>query len=244
MAIDPTARFERQRQLAKQEQGAATQQAQDAMARRYAAMGRTNSGAAIKGERMLQQQSNEALQKRLQGIQDSQDTEELRRQEIDEGRKFQTSEREASQGFSRGEREAGQLFGADQAKLAREFATSERLGGQDFQSGEAAKQRGFISGEREAGQKFQTSERLSSQDYATLERKAGQLFAHEQAGLQRGFQAMLQNESLKQQAAQFDKQFELDQRVTQFNMDMADNESNDWFSQLGRWGTKVWKGWT
>lgn len=233
MAIDPTARFERQRQLAKQEQGAATQQAQDAMARRYAAMGRTNSGAAIKGERMLQQQSNDVLQKRLQGIQDSQDTEELRRQEIDDARKFQTSEREASQGFSRGEREAGQLFGADQAKLAREFATSERLGGQAFQSGEAGKQREFI-----------TKERLGSQEFATGERKAGQLFAHEQAGLQRGFQAMLQNESLRQQASQFDKQFELDQRVTQFNMDMADNESNDWFSQLGRWGTKVWKGWT
>lgn len=226
--IDPNARFERQKTLAKQESNAEAQQAKDALARRFAAMGRTNSGAAIKNEQQINRASNDALQKRLQSVQDAQDTEALRRQEIEEGRKFQTSEREASQLFARGEREGSQGFAADQARLGREFATSERLGSQNFASGEAQK-----------GRDFSREERLGSQSFAADQAQLGRDFQHNENLYAR----RLQREAMSEQIRQFEKSFAEDQRVTNFNMDMARSEAGkkDILAKLGDLTTKGWK---
>lgn len=256
MPIDPNARFERQRQLAKQEQNAESQQAKDAVARRFAAMGRTNSGAALKTERQIDQQSGDALQRRLQSIQDSEDTEGLRRQEIDEGRKYQTSEREASQLFGRGEREASQLFSrgeregsqgfmADQSRLGREFARGERLGGQEFASGEAAKQRGFQTSERLGSQQFASGEREAGQRFAAGEAQLGRDWQHNENLYSRRMQERLADRAFLEQVRQFDQSFEMDKRVTDFNMDMARTEANkkDIFGRLGEFGTDFYRGW-
>lgn len=204
--IDPNARFDRQRGIAKQEQTAANQEAKDAMARRFAAMGRSNSGAAIKSERIVDKEGNDALQKRLTSIQDVQETDQLRRQEIEEGRKYQTSEREAGQGFL-----------STQNQLGREFTTSERLGSQGFAGEQALKQRDFI-----------TKERMAGQDFSKGERVAGQEFSMGESKLMRDFQAMqnqanrtLQRLAMDQSVSQFDRSFAEDQRVTNFNMEMA-----------------------
>jgi len=231
--LDPNARFERQRLLAKQEQNQANQQASEAMQRRLAAQGRLNSGSAIKGEQKIQNAGNQVLTKRLGEIQDAQEGEQLRKQEIEEGRKFTTAEREASQ-----------AFGADQARLSREFTTSERLGGQDFSEKLMGKQQAFATSERLAGQDFASNEAGKNRAFSTSERKASELYQHEQNSLQRGFQAMMQNEQLKQQLDMFNKQFALDEEVTRFNMDMAKSEANkkDIFQRFGDVWTNVYKG--
>jgi hypothetical protein len=218
MRIDPNARFERQKQLAQQESNAEKQVAKDALARRFAAMGRTNSGAAVTNERLVEREAGDALSRRMQGIQDAQDTEGLRRQEIEEGRKYQTSEREASQLFSRGEREGSQGFMADQAKLGREFATSERLGSQQFASGEAQK-----------GRAWQSEENYQNRN------EQRKMF-----DIQHNLAALQYEEAIRQ----FGKTFDEDQRVTNFNMDMARSEANkkDIFQNLGGWFTDFYKG--
>ena len=232
--IDPNARFERQRTLAKQESNAQAQEAKGAMQRRFAAMGRLNSGAAVKNEQQINQQSNEALQKRLQAVQDAEDTEGLRRQEIDEARKFQSSEREASQSFA--SREAG---------LGREFSRGERLGSQDFAAMQADLQR-----------KYGTSEREASQVFAKGQQEAGFKFANWQGQIARSHDASqndanraIQREAMTEQTRQFNKQFglqfdqyKLDKLISEFNMNKANAGSNDWFSRIGDTGTGLFKG--
>lgn len=86
------------------------QTAGDALQRRFASQGMLNSGAYAK---TAQQQDVELAGKEAEATQmvDFQEAQEARRrQEIEEARKYQTGEREASQGFARGEREGGQQF--------------------------------------------------------------------------------------------------------------------------------------
>lgn len=215
--IDPNARFQRQKDIAKQEQNAETQAAKDAMARRFAATGRLNSGAALKKETQINQLGGDALQRRLQGIQDSQDTEALRRQEIEEARKFQSSEREASQMFGRGEREASQGFASEQANIGRNFATAERKGSQDFSKEMNKDQQSFSREERQSGQQFQSWQNELSRS--------------------------LQRLAMDTQVSQFNQQFSEDKRVTDFNMKMAEAEANkkDIFGRLGDFGTGMYK---
>jgi len=74
-------------------------------------------------------------------------------------------ENQRAREFATSERMGGQTFAAEQAGLGRQFQTSERLGGQGF----AAEQAGL-------GRQFQTSERLGGQDFSAA-----------QAGLNRAF---------------------------------------------------------
>lgn len=246
-ALDPNARFKRLKEEAKRETTAQTQQAQEALKRRFAALGLQSSGAAIKQEQLAQEAGQTALQRRLEGIQSAQETEQLRRQEIEEGRQF-----------ARGEREASQKFGAEQAKLAREFQTGERTAAQLFGAEQAL-----------LGREFAKGERLSAQDFAALQNKIQREFASDEALKQRGFtaeQAQLardiqidqfakqlefQKESRAIQESQFGqqmdlaiKQFNLDEEITRYNQALAEAEASKKtiFDSLGDFGTDIWKG--
>jgi len=219
LRIDPNARFDRQKEIAKQEQNAQQQAQQDAMSRRFAAMGRLNSGAAVKSEKLVNQQNSEALNKRLQGIQDVQEDEALRRQDIEDQRKFQTSERLGSQDFA-----------ATQADLGRKFQTSERMGSQDFASLQADIQRKYGTSEREAAQAFAGDEAAQQRYFANKQREAGELFQKKYVLSPQHEQFVAQ---LAQQMEQFQKQYELqekqfaeDKSSTAFNKRVAEHEMN------------------
>jgi hypothetical protein len=129
-----------------------------------------------------------------------------RLEEIDQGQKFQTSERLGSQGFMSGEN-----------KLGREFTTSERLGSQTFSSGEADKQRGFITGERVAGQQFQTSERGAAQQFAREERGGSQAFSQSE---------QLRMEELQKRGIVIaEKELVLNDEISRANLEMAKDTS-------------------
>jgi len=196
--IDPDARFKKLKLEAKQESTASTQAKKEALNRRFAQSGLLSSGAAIKQENIADKQGQSALSRRLSDIETSQEDSALRRQEIEKGRQFQTSEREAGQsfgssqadkqrGFISGERQAGQKFAGEQAGISRKFAgdqadlqrgflTGEREAGQEFGAGQAGLQREFITGEREAGQTFASDQAGEQREFITGERQAGQTF--------------------------------------------------------------------
>lgn len=246
-ALDPSARFKRLKEEAKRETTAQTQQAQEALKRRFAALGLQSSGAAIKQEQLAQQAGQTALQRRLGDIQSAQESEQLRRQEIEEGRQFARSEREASQ-----------AFGSEQAQLQRAFQTGERTASQQFGAEQAL-----------LGREFAKAERLSQQDFAALQNKIQREFASDEALKQRGFtaeqaqlardlqaeqfasQLLFQRESRDIQQSQFAqqmdlaiKQFNLDEEITRYNQALADAEASKKtiFDRLGQYGTNFFGG--
>lgn len=116
-------RFEKAKSRAKQETFASKQAAQEAINRRFAQMGMQGSGAAIKQQSLIDQQSEEELGKRLEGISGMQEQELSRQNEIKQAREYQTKEREA-----------GQEYGSSMLKKQQDYATKEREAGQGFAS--------------------------------------------------------------------------------------------------------------
>lgn len=110
-----------------QTEGRQLQQEQDALSRRFAAIGGLGSGASIKADQMASQESSRRLSQGKQALGVAEADERFKQEEIEKGRAFQTSERVGSQDFAAG-----------QAGLQRQFQTGERLGGQEFQSSENA----------------------------------------------------------------------------------------------------------
>jgi hypothetical protein len=121
--IDPMTRFEKAKSQAKQETFASKQAAQEAINRRFAQMGMQGSGASIKQQSLIDQQSEEELGKRLEGISGMQEQEIGRLNEIKQAREYQTKEREA-----------GQEYGNLMLKKQQDYATKEREAGQGFAS--------------------------------------------------------------------------------------------------------------
>lgn len=130
--IDPDARFRRLKEQAKREGSSQIKQAEGALARRFAAQGLTGSGAQIKAEQQVRNEAQGAIGRRLGEIENLQESEALRRQEVEEGRKYQTSEREAGQKFASGQQSLQnkfqmgllgkqQQFSAQQNELARQL---------------------------------------------------------------------------------------------------------------------------
>lgn len=130
-------RFEKAKSQAKQETFASKQAAQEAINRRFAQMGMQGSGAAIKQQSLIDQQSEEELGKRLEGISGMQEQELSRQNEIKQAREYQTKEREAGQeygnlmlqrqqDYATREREAGQGFVSAQSKSAQDYAASQQ----------------------------------------------------------------------------------------------------------------------
>jgi hypothetical protein len=210
--LNPMARFERARSRAKQETTAETQQAKDALARRYAAMGMQASGSAIKTEQQVQEAGSKQLGQRLEGIQGAEEQEVQRLDEVKQARDF-----------AKGEREAGQAFGAEQAAIQRKFASDEAKYGREFATKQMKESQEFAKSERAAGEQFSTSMLEKQQEF--------QKFAM-------GEQAAQWREQMDLAL----KQFEMDAAVTEFNKKMSQSEANKkgFFEKVGDLGTSYW----
>ena len=102
---------------------------------------------------------------------------------------------------------AGAQLQMEEAQRNRDFATSERLGGQEF-----------ASGERAAGESFAKGERLGAQGFSKQLFDADMKFKTKSANIQQS--------QFGQQMKMAMKQFKLDEKVSMFNMDMAEKMWN------------------
>lgn len=211
-AQDQNDEFDIARKRAKREANAALQGQQDALKRRFATLGNLNSGARLK----LEQKAQDSVQRRLgeanETIGAAERAEDRRRQEIAEGRKFQSSEREASQGFA-----------AQQAEL-----------GRNFTSQEAALQRKYLTGERLSSQEFAALQNATQREFATREREASEGFASKQNEIGRAQQKELFQKEMEQRLAAFNEQvrqfnetFSEEVRVTDANLETARKQLED-----------------
>jgi len=213
-----TRRYELLRKRARQETQASTQAQQEALRRRFASIGSLGSGAAIKSEQLAAEAGAKQYRKAAEDIGMQEQAERQRLQEIEEARKYQTSEREAGQAFgaeqaeksrlfATGERIGGQQFAGQQAALQRRFATSERIGGQQFAGQQASLQRSFQRGERLGAQDFAAGESAAQraiQERALTEQeraaKAGEAFAEKQLLVQKDqFNEQIQQTALSRE---------------------------------------------
>lgn len=111
-------------------------------------------------------------------------------------------------------------YDKEQAKKARRFQTSERLGGQEFARGERIGQQEFGRGERLGAQEFGRSERLGGQEHQSAE-------AQKLMNFQQTVQQFYEKSKLRE-LDQFDKQFNEDVRTTEFNKFTALMADPDW----------------
>jgi hypothetical protein len=107
--INPNARFDRERKRAKQDEGARQQQVKEAISRKFASQGLTGSGADLKITQQSADEGARRLDDRFEGIAGAEEQSAFQQQQIADARKFQTAERESTQGFASAE-----------SKLARE----------------------------------------------------------------------------------------------------------------------------
>lgn len=147
--------FQTLRQQAKQESQAGRQKQKEALKRRFAQLGQTTSGAAIKAETGVEQEAEKQLGQQLGKIEVAEQQEMQRRKEIGEAREF-----------AAGEAQKGRSFTAEQARLGRLFATGERKAGQEFAAGQAKLGREFATTERQAGQEFAASQNQLAREQA------------------------------------------------------------------------------
>ena len=110
----------------------------------------------------------------------------------------------------------------------------EVLQGQEFHKGEREAGQKYGTGEREAGQQFHTGERQAGQEFARGERLGGENFQATENAVQRGIQnrqfndtKALEYNKFNAQNAQFERQQSLEERSTNFNMEMAQAELNE-----------------
>ncbi len=188
--------FDLARKRAQQQSDATVQGQRDALARRAAQTGGGVSGALVKQEQMAEQAGGERVANANEGINAQQMQEGSRINEINTGRQYQTSEREAGQGFASGE-----------ALKGRQFATSERQGSEKF-----------ADYQRNSSQKFADYERIGSQVNAS--REAGK--ARDWQGKQADIERAQRMDQFTQQLGFSKEQFAHEQVVDQWNKDLAD----------------------
>lgn len=231
--------FDVARKRAEQQANVAKQGQQDALKRRFAAMGNVNSGSFVKANQMVNEKAQEQLQQANEGINAQEQGEFRRRREMAEGREFSATEAEKNRLFSRAERLGGQDFSGQQAALQRAFATQERLGGQDFQGSLLGRQQDFARSEREAGQGFASGEREAQQKFAATQSELARKFQSEENLEARNLQRRMfdLDQQFKQAMADFEKtkfgkemdfayqQFLEDKSTTAFNRGMAEREA-------------------
>jgi len=134
--------FELARRRAQQQVTAATQAKTDAIKRRMSAAGALNSGAAIKQEQIAHDEGQQQLQQATEQVDAAERAEFRRRREVQEGRDFARSEREASQQFASGETALARRFQEQMQGKQFDFTRGEREAGQTFQAGQLEKQMG------------------------------------------------------------------------------------------------------
>jgi hypothetical protein len=140
----PLDEYELLRKRALQQANAQTQAQDDALKRRFAAMGQLNSGASIKQMQLNAQAGAERADQAQEGISIAEAQERQRRKEVTEGRDFASGEAQKQRDFTSAE-----------SKIGREWQTGERLSSQSFASQQAAEQRGWQTKENEINRKLQ-----------------------------------------------------------------------------------------
>jgi hypothetical protein len=110
----PNPRFQVMRERVGQEIGAQAQQNQDALKRRFAALGGLNTGSAIKAQQSAQQQGNEMRSRAMREIDAQEADQDFQRQEARDVMK-------AQQDFQAGEAGKQRDFQASQGGLDRAF---------------------------------------------------------------------------------------------------------------------------
>jgi hypothetical protein len=113
--------FDVARKKAEQQSRSALQEQQEALKRRFASLGATSSGAAIKQQQIAAEKSQEQLQGAQEAIGAAETAENLRRSDIKEEREFQRGMAEEGRKFAIAEREAGQSFQAGQTQRQMDF---------------------------------------------------------------------------------------------------------------------------
>ena len=124
--------FEILRRRARQRANTQGQQQQEALKRRFASIGRLNSGAAIKTGQIAAQQAARQGEETAQNIDVAEARENQRRRELQQGRDFQAGETQKQRDFA-----------STEAGKGREFQTGILTQQQDFAGGEAQKNRDF-----------------------------------------------------------------------------------------------------
>jgi hypothetical protein len=155
LRIDPNARFEREKQRARQEETGRQQLAREAIARKFAAQGLQGSGADIRITQQAQEEGAKRLSERFGEIESRQEAEALQRQQIEETRKF-----------AREERLGSQQFAAEQARLGREQQATQFAEQMGFSREQFAEQMGFSREQfKEAKAQFQKQFDLQAKDF-------------------------------------------------------------------------------
>ncbi len=222
LAQDTNAQFDYQRQKAAQSENTQLQRQKDALARRAASLGGAPGGAFDKQNALAADESAQRLASANEGINQAADAEGRRLKEVQEGRQYSTSEREASQNF-----------GAGQAALQRAYGTSERLGSQ-----------AYGTSERLGGEANQASLLANQQAYGTRERIATQDWTADENKIARDIQESQFGRSLEQNQTQFDKNYVMSQEDQRFNEEMANKVFNkkDLLEQLLGRGANIFGG--
>lgn len=101
-----------------------TQQQQDAMARRFAAQGGLNSGAAIKQQQLVAESGAQNREQAMEGINQQESAERRRLAEVEAQKEFQSQEAAV-----------GRQFQAQESQLGRQFQSKESLLGREHQRG-------------------------------------------------------------------------------------------------------------
>jgi len=195
------------RKRAQQRVTASGQEQQDALKRRFAALGGLNSGAYIKQQQLAQDRQQEQLQDANEGIDVQENAERRRLQELKEGREFQAGEAQKQREFASAESRLGREFASGESALGRRFAAEQAHLGREFDAGQSEKQRQWAKTEAHDQRMFQ--KQLTEQD---LEFK-NKVFNAENAARIDQFNLAL-------------KQFEMDKDTTEFNKWLAREELN------------------
>lgn len=116
--------FDVARKRAQQQSRGAIQGQQEALKRRFASMGASNSGAALKQEQLAAEKGQEQLAAQEEAIGAAEQQEASRKGEIADAQKFQSGEADKARLFAIGERQAGESFQSQQNKLTLDFQKS------------------------------------------------------------------------------------------------------------------------
>lgn len=226
-SFDRYAQFKVAKEKASQETNAQKQSAQDAINRRFAAMGMGNSGAAIKQQRLIEDAAAKNLNAATADINAAEQAERARQFDITDARNYQTQEREASQKYATGERLGSQ-----------EFARGERVETNAFARQMQEMQNAFAKGERISSQNFTKEQQLMMNDFNQRMQKSQNSFAAKM-DVRAGYRFARQ---LRQQQDQFEKTLAAEKEVNEFNKQMASKKpGKNIFEKGGDLGTQVYK---
>lgn len=181
------------------------QEQQDAIQRRFAALGAQGSGAQFG----IAQKAQEAQAAQARQIQNDIMGQEIAAAEPDLARRFQAEQTKLGQEYGTQERLGQQQFAGEQAESGRKFQAEQQLAQNIFASGEAALGRKFTSEEQAKQNQFLAGQSQASRD---LQAK----MAADDLALKKSI-ADMQQANTKEELAMAAQQFRMDKETTDFN---------------------------